>query len=93
MRPAMRLLYLFSGRVRRYDEQELAASLGMAVTPIDISRCPSHDLADLHIWEDVIASATTGYFDLVMMSFPCSSFSVSRDARGGPPPLRGPYGK
>ena len=84
-----RILYLYAGRCRTYDAVHLGSYIGATVDAIDIERHSSHDLSDQAIWEDVVCSLGSGYYDAVLLSPPCSTFSCSRSQAGGPKPLRG----
>ena len=57
--PGRRILYLYGGAHRQHDALELGAALGIAVDCIDIERDASHDLEDIHVWEDICHSYLT----------------------------------
>ena len=84
-----RILYLFSGKSRPLDAQELGDYMGCTVDCLDIERDESHDIADQLVWDSVLDSLRSGFYHGVLMSPPCSTFSCSRSRVGGPPPLRG----
>ena len=85
-----KLLFLYSGPPREFDAEMLGRHLGAIVHLVDVLQHSSHDLADHHVWEDIIVAIQSGFYDGIFMSPPCSTFSAARGYPGGPPPLRGP---
>ena len=84
-----KVLYLYSGPARYEDAVALGRVLGLEVLPMDVLRSLTHDLADQHIWDDVVRLAKPGRFDGFLMSPPCLTYSIVMSKPGGPPPLRG----
>ena len=78
-----RLLYLCSGYQRDWDAPAIARLIGASVDAIDLERHPTHDLADIHVWKDLSSALRSGFYHGLMMSPPCSTFSVARTAPGG----------
>ena len=89
MAKGRKIAYLFSGPARHLDAVELGKILGADVVAFDILRGEEYNLADQHLWDDIIARLRTDELDGVIMSPPCGTFSVARSRPGGPPPLRG----
>ena len=53
--PGRRVLYLLSGDRRPFDAQVLGAALGIEVWAVDIEHHTTHDISDVHVWEDLVA--------------------------------------
>ena len=53
---SMRIFYICAGPSGPGDGVELAALLGVPLDAIDIVRHESHDLADLYVYEELVAA-------------------------------------
>ena len=83
-----RLLYLYSGPNRPDSVQHFAERLGWEVTNADIEACPSMDLLDADVWEELLSKVESDYYDAALASPPCGTFSAARSEQQGPRPLR-----
>ena len=87
----LRVLYLYSGPERKLDAVALGERLGLTVDAVDILRHDSHDIADQLIWESIVSSFESGHYHGLLLSPPCSTFSIARSGAGGPDALRGEH--
>ena len=55
--------FLYSGPPRQWDAQQLGNIMGLQVHSIDVLQHASHDLADHHLWQDLVASVELSLFD------------------------------
>ena len=97
-RDSLRMLNMFSGPYSRAEglSQRLKKQFGWKVV-IDIDNDPDtsggwlHDLLNDETYTQLLALATRGAFDGIMVAFPCSTFSAARlfpTDPPGPPPVR-----
>ena len=86
-----RVLHLFSGPKERPDGLAAAlAPLGFTTTELDSGGQRSHvdNLLDDARYAELLASAKSATWDVVVAGIPCSTFSVARFHRPGPPLVR-----
>ena len=95
-RPTILLYFLFSGpetRAGGFREAVLAAAqnrgLKAEVKYFDLINGADQDLADDHIFANIIRDIESGRVHGVLSSPPCSTFSRARKWDSGPRPLRG----
>lgn len=65
---------------------------GIRVEEFDVCNGPQMDLADDSVWSPTRRKLSEGYYSGMFVSPPCSTFSVAREALGGPPVVRGVTG-
>ena len=57
----------------------------------DVLRDPKSDLSSAQVWEPIFAKLESGYYDVLILSPPCGTYSRARHrslGKGGPVPLR-----
>ena len=91
------MLYLFAGQERSGDiawqlrEFSKVHGFHLQVDEWDILRDPSADLSSPQAWEGIFAKLESGYYDVLVISPPCGTYSRARHrtlGKGGPVPLR-----
>ena len=91
------MLYLFAGAQRSGDiawhlrEFSKLHGLGLEMEEWDVLRDPKSDLSSAQVWEPIFAKLETGYYDVLILSPPCGTYSRARQrslGKGGPVPLR-----
>ena len=90
-----RVLYVFAGVKRKSDVgshlQELANSCDFTLEchEIDLYRDPTHNVLENTFWKSLVDKVTCRYYDIVIITPPCNTFSRSLNAnRLGPRPMR-----
>ena len=90
-----RVLYLFSGAQRKASvasvlhEQSAQAGIQFEVREIDIQNSSEWDLADHSFQERLLQQLKQGYYHVVLITPPCSTWSRIRGANcQGPPMVR-----
>ena len=88
-------MYLFAGARRHSDvaayltAAERSGKIKLVLKEFDIERSPDHDLSDVSLWDEIMATLEEGSW-FIIVSPPCNTFSRARFQRRypGPRPLR-----
>lgn len=90
------MLYLFAGKSRAGDIRDHLTRLQshfkfvLNVDEYDWEQDPSHDLSKTELWDKIFRKVESGFYDVIMLSPPCGTFSRARHNRrsAGPRPIR-----
>lgn len=86
-----KLLYLFSGPYRTDSVSRYLHDLGWDCREVDIEAVSQDDLLDDDVWNGTLREIDLDWYDAMLASPPCGTFSSARtDSDGGPIQLRGP---
>ena len=91
------MLYLFCGRKRKADIKHFLHRIGKSehfdihVREVDIERNDTDDLRQQNLWDELWEEIQKDFWDVVLLTPPCNSFSRARcNSEGfpGPPAVR-----